>query len=101
MPKLFTRAQPFETTPRPPIALARIVSERVAAQGYDPVTRTLAVQFKPKPGVLAPVYHYPEVSAEQYATFIAPETAGSLTSAKISAAVFLKFNPEPLPALEG
>ena len=88
--------QPFETTPRPSIPLARIESPRVAAQGYDPTTRTLAVQFKPKPGDLAPVYHYPEVSPEQYATFIAPETAGSLTSAKISAAVFLKFRGEPL-----
>lgn len=96
MPK-YTEPQAFETTPRPPIVLARIESQRVAAQGYDPTIQTLAVQFTPKPGVLAPVYHYPEVTPEQYATFIAPETAGSLKSADISAAVFLKFAPEPLP----
>lgn len=94
-------AQAFETTPRPSIALARIVSERVAACGYDAESRTLAVQFKPKPGDLAPVYHYPEISPEQYATFTATETAGSLTSASISATVFKKYQSEPLPALEG
>ena len=97
MPKLFKQAQAFETTPRPPIALARIVADRVAACGYDAESRTLAVQFKPKPGLLAPVYHYPEVSPEQYATFIAPETAGSLTSATISLAIFKKYQAEPLP----
>jgi hypothetical protein len=100
MPRPFVQAQAFETTPRPPIALQVIKSERVAAQGYDPITRTLAVQFKPKPGLLAPVYHYPEVSPEQYATFVAPETAGSLTSAAISLAIFKKYQAEPLPALE-
>lgn len=100
MPKLFKQAQAFETTPRPPIALVRIVAERVAACGYDPESRTLAVQFKPQPGAMAPVYHYAEITPEQYATFTAPETAGSLTKSSISAAVFKKFQPEPLPALE-
>ena len=95
MPKLFKQAQAFETTPRPPIALARIVSDRVAACGYDADTRTMAVQFKPKPGDLAPVYHYPDITPEQYATF---KLAGSMTAAEVSAAVFKKYTPEPLPA---
>lgn len=97
MPKLFKPAQAFETTPRPPITLARIVAERVAACGYDAESRTLAVQFKPKPGDLAPIYYYAEITPEQFATFTAPETAGSLTKAEISAAVFKKYQPEPLP----
>lgn len=97
MPKLFKQAQAFETTSRPPIALKRITSERVAACGYDQATSTLAVQFKPQPGNGAPIYHYPEVAPEQWAKFTAPETAGSLTKAEVSAAVFKKYQPEPLP----
>lgn len=64
------------------IALQTIKSSQLDAIGHDAATSTLAVQFKPnktaaaegKPG---PVYHYANVSAEDFAAMSGAESIGS------------------------
>lgn len=44
--KKFPEPQPFTDRERPQIALEPVESNQVGAIGYDPATKTLAVQFK-------------------------------------------------------
>jgi hypothetical protein len=96
MPKTYTPPQAFETTPRPPIALVRVKSQQVAAIGYSPELRTLAVQFKAKAGD-PPVYHYENVTPEQHAAFIGAESIGTFFGANIKPMIFRKYPAESLP----
>lgn len=64
------------------IPLQAIKSSQLDGIGHDAATNTLAVQFKPnklaaaegKPG---PVYHYANVSAEDFAAMSGAESIGS------------------------
>lgn len=90
----FPEPQPFSDKPRPLIALVPVESSQVDRVGYDAETKTLAVQFKH--GVRA-VYHYPGVSPETHAAFMAAESKGVFFRGHIKALPFEKFPAEPEP----
>lgn len=73
-----------QVTKRPTITLCPCESSRIAAHGHDPVTNTLALQFKGKNG-LGPVYHYSGFGPEDYAAFTAAESLGRHFGTVISA----------------
>ena len=63
-------------TPKPKtIALSPIKSNLIASIGHDGTT--LAVQFKGKDGNPGSVYHYHDVSAEQFNALKKAESIGS------------------------
>ncbi len=99
MPRTHTPPQATETEPRPPISLQRVQSSQVAAVGYDPETKTLAVQFKSKATgeTPVPVYHYPGVTIETHDEFIRADSVGTYFGAKIKPLAFKKYPAEPLP----
>lgn len=78
----------FSDEPYTPIPMAPVTSNQVAAIGYDPATQTLAVTFTRGPGN---VYHYPDVSPELHAEFVAAESIGSFFGQRIKALPFKKF----------
>lgn len=95
MPKEYKAPQAFEEGDAPAIALTPVESHKVAARGYDPITQTMAVTFKTGNAV----YHYPNVSPEQYAEFVGAESVGKHFIANFQAAPFKKFRlPEAQPA---
>jgi hypothetical protein len=67
---------------RPQITLNPVKSSQIASVGHDPATNTLAIQFKSKTGA-GSVYHYPNVSAEQYQAFTKAESLGKHFGAHI------------------
>lgn len=66
------------------IELCACESSRIAAHGHDPVTNTLALQFKGKNGV-GPVYHYDGFTAEDYKAFTGADSLGRHFGTVISA----------------
>ena len=52
-----------------------VKSSQIHSVGHDPATKTLAVRFYAK-GEPGPVYHYPEVTAEQHTAFLGAESIG-------------------------
>jgi hypothetical protein len=65
-------------TERPVIAMDAVVSSQVAAIGHDAATNTLAVKFPPtKSQPEGSLYHYENVTAEQFAAFQTSESKGS------------------------
>lgn len=86
--KKFPEPQPFTDKPRPPIALVSVESNQVGAIGYDPATKTLAVQFKR--GARA-IYHYANVEAETFEAFRGAESIGAYFGQHLKALPFEKF----------
>lgn len=80
--------------PMPNIALTPVTSNQVAAIGYDPATKTLAVTFTRGTGA---VYHYPNVEPKVHTDFLAAESIGKFFGAHIKALPFKKYAPEPGP----
>lgn len=78
-----------------PIPMAPVTSNQVKAIGHDPATNTLAVTFTRGPGH---IYHYPGVSAELHAKFVAAESIGTFFGQHIKPLPFKKF---PAPKAEG
>ncbi len=72
------------------IPLQPAQSSQIHATGYDPTTKTLAVQFKRKAGP-GSVYLYQNVTPEQHQAFQGAESIG-----KHFGAVF-KADPEAFP----
>ena len=67
-----------ETIERLVIAMDAVESSQIAAIGHDPESNTLAIQFSPrKDGSPGSVYHYANVTAEDYAAFKGAESIGS------------------------
>lgn len=75
---------------RPPIPLTPVKSSQVAAIGYDPASKTLAVTFTRG----SHVYHYPEVSPETHLAFVGAKSIGSFFGQHIKPLPFEKFAPE-------
>lgn len=61
--------------PKSTIPLTPCESRQLAAFGYDPATKTLAIAFRQKNGVSHP-YHYPNVSQEKFDAFCCAESKG-------------------------
>lgn len=60
----------------PAISMKQIESSQIHSIGHDPVNNTLAIRFKSK-GEPAALYHYQNVSADDYAAFSGAESIGS------------------------
>lgn len=60
-----------------PIPLTPVTSSQLAAIGHDPATNTLAIRFNGKDGRIGSLYHYANVTAEQFEAFQAAESKGS------------------------
>jgi hypothetical protein len=67
-----------EIAQRPVITVEAVTSSQIAAIGHHPETNTLAIQFPDKKdGSKGSLYHYENVTAEQYAEFKNAESLGS------------------------
>lgn len=88
----YSAPAPYTEGPRPPIALVPVTSNQVRAVGYDPDTQTLAVTFARGAGA---IYHYPNVSPETHAEFMAAESIGQFFGQHIQHLPFQKYAPEP------
>lgn len=81
----------FSTNPRPPITLNPVQSNRIGAIGYDPASKTLAVQFKA--GARA-IYHYPGVEPETFEEFRAAKSLGTYFGQNLQRLQFEKYPNE-------
>lgn len=98
MPKgNFTPAIDCTKEQRPAISLQAVKSSQIAAIGYSPELKTLAVQFTRGGGN---VYHYEGVSAEQHQAFVGAESIGSHFGKHIQVLPSKKFAPAALPLPE-
>ena len=67
------------------ITLDSVVSSQIDAVGHDPLTSTLAVQFKAKKDAPASVYHYANVEAAEFEALKTAESPGSHFAKNIKA----------------
>lgn len=58
------------------IAMDSVESSQILAIGYDAESQTLAIQFKSKTGI-GSVYHYDNVTADDFSAFRDAESIGS------------------------
>ncbi|ENA1773847.1 KTSC domain-containing protein [Yersinia ruckeri] len=58
------------------INMQQIESSQIHSIGHDPISNTLAIRFKSK-GEPAALYHYQNVSADDYAAFSGAESIGT------------------------
>jgi len=91
----FGPVQDYSDEPRPQIPLEPVVSNQVAAIGYDEATQTLAVTFTRGLGA---IYHYPLVSKDMFHAFKTAESIGTYFGKHIKQRPFVKFRPEPQSA---
>ncbi len=77
---------------RPPIELFPIESSQLSRIGYDPATKTMAVQFKHGAGA---IYHYPNIEPEMADAFVKAESPGKFFGQHLRALPFVKYAPEP------
>jgi len=94
MPKTYVEPQPYSSEPYQPITMQPVQSSQVAAIGYSPDRKTLAVTFIRGTGA---IYHYPNVSPEVHAAFVGAESIGSFFGKHIKSLPFQKF-PAPVAA---
>lgn len=59
------------------IAMDEIVSSQLHSIGHHPESNTLAIRFKAKDGSPAALYHYENVTAEEFSAFKGAESIGS------------------------
>lgn len=88
-----------------PIAkLIEVESSQVHAIGHDPETQTLAVHFKHWKGEFVSVYHYANVTADDFAAFLAAESKGRHFGQHIKPFAdkypFTKIESAPAPSAE-
>ena len=91
MSKSFKPAQPFNSGPRPQIALIAVESAQIAAIGYSPEMQTLAVTFTRG---AAAVYHYPNQAPLIYEGFMAAESKGKFFEQHIRPMPFEKYHAD-------
>jgi hypothetical protein len=93
--KKFPEPAPFTEKARPAIDLQPVESNQVGAIGYDPDTKTLAVQFRR--GARA-IYHYPNVEPETFEAFKGAPSIGTYFGTHLKALPFEKFPCEDVTA---
>lgn len=91
MTRQFTAPAAFTDKPYEPIHMVPVESNQVKAIGYDAATNTLACSFTRGPGH---IYHYPNVSPELHADFMASESKGVFFGTHVKTLPFDKF-PAP------
>ncbi len=69
----------LEQQPAAPIVIAmdEIVSSQLHSIGHHPESNTLAIRFKAKDGSPTSLYHYQNVTDEDFAAFKGAESIGS------------------------
>lgn len=77
--------------PMPTIGMSDVKSSQIKQVGYDPDTKTLAIQFSHGAGAH---YHYPGVSEEDYQKFIGAESLGAHFGKHLKSLPFEKFMPK-------
>ncbi len=90
MPRQFSAPAAFSDKPYTAIPMTPVTSNQVGAVGYDPATKTLAVQFARGAGA---IYQYPGVDQKVYDDFMASESKGTFFGKHIKALPFDKFQP--------
>lgn len=88
MAKTDTAPAPYVDEPYVAIPMRPVTSKQVKAIGYDESTQTLAVSFTRGTGA---VYHYPGVTPELHANFMAAESIGSFFGQHIKDRPFKKY----------
>lgn len=88
MTRQFTAPAAFTDKPYEPIHMVPVESNQVKAIGYDAATNTLACSFTRGPGH---IYHYPNVSPELHADFMASESKGVFFGTHVKTLPFDKF----------
>lgn len=81
------------------ITLDSVVSSQLDGIGHDPLTNTLAIQFKAKNQTSATVYHYANVDVAMFHALKAAESPGS-HFAKTIKAFPLQYPCKRIPAPE-
>lgn len=87
MSKQSTAAAPFSDAEPLVINMQAVESNQVAAIGYDPETKTLAVTFTRG----FALYQYPNVESEVHAAFVSAESVGKFFGAHIKHLPLGKF----------
>ncbi|MGT2429285.1 KTSC domain-containing protein [Cupriavidus basilensis] len=67
----------MDTTTLLAVALTPVESSQIHSIGHDAESGTLAVRFKNKAGEPTSLYHYRNVTAEDFAAFSGAESIGS------------------------
>lgn len=67
----------MNTTATPSIALQPVESSQIHSIGHDAETGMLAIRFRSKDGAPTSLYHYRNVTAEDFAAFSGAESIGS------------------------
>jgi len=60
-----------------PIALDSVDSQKISAIGHNPETDTLAIRFRSKDGGDGSLYHYANVSSDDFEAFKSAASIGS------------------------
>lgn len=76
--------------PMPVISMSDVKSSQVKQVGYDPITKTLAMQFAHGKGA---IYHYPNVDESIYADMQKAKSVGTFFGQHIKPLSFEKFIP--------
>lgn len=76
--------------PMPVISMADVKSSQVKQVGYDPATKTLAVQFAHGRGAM---YQYTNVDPATYQDFLKSESKGQFFGKHLKTLPFEKFIP--------
>lgn len=76
--------------PMPVISMTAIESSQIKQAGYDPITKTLAMQFSHGKGA---IYHYPGITQEQFDAFKSAKSAGTHFGQTFKHLPFEKFVP--------
>ena len=89
---------------QPQIAMDEVSSSQIHSIGHDAESNTLAVRFKTKDGAPAKLYHYNNVTAEDFSAFKGAESIGSFFYKQIKPNKekypFVCIDNLPMPAVE-
>jgi hypothetical protein len=76
--------------PMPVIPMVPVVSNQLAAVGYSPELKVLAITFTRGSGT---VYHYPGIEPQQHADLIAAKSIGRHFGEHVKHLPFKKYEP--------
>lgn len=60
-----------------PIVMTPVKSSQIHSIGHDPATNTLAIRFNGRNNAPGSLYHYSNVTADDFAAFSGAESVGS------------------------
>jgi len=88
----------------PIVKLIEVESSQIHAIGHDPETNTLAIRFKNWKGEVTSLYHYANVTPEDFREFLCAESKGKHFGKNIKPHAdkypFTKIESAPAPSAE-